>query len=312
MNIRSHRHIRRGSSMVAVFWLMSILALAVFAAVRVVSHDVDIVTSQIHGSVARQMAERGLAVAVHPRVESSDPLLRQTFEEGEGFTATISSEAVSFNINLLLTRNQDDLMIDILEHWGFPQDEQQPLMDALKDWIDADELEGAQGAEAGYYQRAGQPNFPFNRPFYDIEEMRLVRGMAMLESYAPDWRKWFTVWSGQAGININEAPAELIAVAAQAQIEDVETMLELIRGPDGIRYTEDDVPFESVNSALSDLGTAVISQEQADARFVTSDNTSRIESTGRSGSAKRKIIAVLRGRDNGRPEILQRKEIITP
>lgn len=298
--------------MVAVFWLMSILGLAIFAAVRVVSHDVDIVTSQIHGSVARQMAERGLAVAVHPRVEASDPLLRQTFEEGEGFTAVISSEAVSFNINVLLARDQVDLLNDIFEHWGFPQDEWQPLTDALKDWTDSNDLEGAQGAEADYYQRVGQPNFPFNRPFYDIEEMRLVRGMAMLESYAPDWRKWFTVWSGQGGININEAPAELIAVAAQAQIEDVETMLEQVRGPDGIRFTEDDQEFQSVTSALSNLGTARITQDQADARFVTRDTTSRIESTGRSGSIKRKIIVVLRGRENGRPEILQRKEIITP
>lgn len=297
--------------MVAVFWLMSILALAVFAAVRVVSHDVDIVTSQIHGSVARQMAERGIAVAANPQVEPSDPLLRQTFEDGDGFSVVITSEAVRFNINLLLLSDDRSLLIDIFEHWGFPQDEQEPLIDALKDWIDTDDLESNNGAESEYYAEQDQPNFPFNRPFYDIEEMRLVRGMAMLESYAPDWRNWFTVWSGQAQININEAPAEIIAVAAQSTIEDVQTMQEEIRGADGIRYTEDDEEFKDVNSALSAIGNVGIDPQIASSRFVHQDQTVRIESTGRSGSAKRTIIVVLRGR-NRSPEILQRKEIITP
>ncbi len=38
-----------GSALIAVFWVMAILALAVFAAVRVVYHDADVAAAQING-----------------------------------------------------------------------------------------------------------------------------------------------------------------------------------------------------------------------------------------------------------------------
>jgi len=75
------RHQKRGSALVAVFWVMAVLALAVFAAVRVVYYDSDIASSQLHGFEALQVAERGIAVAVNPAVEELDPILNWQDEE---------------------------------------------------------------------------------------------------------------------------------------------------------------------------------------------------------------------------------------
>jgi general secretion pathway protein K len=57
--MRAGFQMKRGSTLVAVFWLMSILSLAVFTAVRLLYYEVDLVTSQVHGSRARQVAEMG-------------------------------------------------------------------------------------------------------------------------------------------------------------------------------------------------------------------------------------------------------------
>ena len=64
----------KGSALVAVFWIMAVLSLAVFAAVRVVYHDADASVSQIHGFDAMLAAERGVSVAVNPVIKRTDPL----------------------------------------------------------------------------------------------------------------------------------------------------------------------------------------------------------------------------------------------
>jgi len=69
INRQSNKHIARGSALIAVFWIMAVLSLAVFAAVRVVYHDADVASSQVNGFEALQAAERGIAVAVNPAVK---------------------------------------------------------------------------------------------------------------------------------------------------------------------------------------------------------------------------------------------------
>ena len=69
-------HVRPGSALVAVFWIIAVLSLAVFAAVRLVYHDADVASSKIHGFEAWQAAERGIAVAVNrifPTMHVSNP-----------------------------------------------------------------------------------------------------------------------------------------------------------------------------------------------------------------------------------------------
>ena len=98
--------------------------------------------------------------------------------------------------------------------WGLELEDAQEIADALTDWVDADDDVALNGAEKDDYEKAGRINQPFNRPFYDLSEVRLVRGMDLVEAVRPDWRNWFTIWSGGA-LDLNEAPAELIAAAAE-------------------------------------------------------------------------------------------------
>lgn len=297
---------RQGSALVAVLWLIAILALASMAAIRVVSFDVDLSTSQIHGFRARQLAEKGIAIAANPAVKRTDPLLKYTDESGEGFEARLISEGEKFNINALILRQDENFFKDLFINWGLDLDEAQQVTDALIDWVDTNDEKGLNGAEVDWYLDQGRINQPFNRPFYNLDEVRLVKGMDLVESLKPDWRNWFTIWSsGQ--LDLNEASAELIAAATGCTVEEASVIPETVRGPDGIRDTDDDAPFQDVQTALGMLGVDTTAQPEILARVTVNDATQRIESIGTVSGAKRKITVIVRNR-TGRPAVLERTE----
>ena len=222
----------------------------------------------------------------------------------------ISSEGARFNVNAIILRNDKALLRDLFVDWGLELDAAQAVTDALADWVDADDDESLNGAEKDWYESQGRLNQPFNRPFYNLKEMRLVRGMDLVEALRPDWRNWFTIWSGGT-LDLNEAPAELIAAAADIPIDQAEIIPETVRGTDGIRDTDDDSPFKDVNTALALLGLDASIRPDLAQRFTVNDTTTRIESTGIAGSAKRRLTVIVRNR-TGKPALLERFEEIIP
>jgi len=300
-----------GSALIAVFWIMAILALAVFSAVRVVYLDADIAAAQVNGFDALQVAERGVSVAVNPLIQRDDPLLIWADEEKEiSYRARITSEAARFNINVLLLRKDKQLLTDILTDWGLVLVDAQMLVDNLTDWVDTGDLTELNGAEVDWYEDQGRPNHPFNRPFYSLDEMRLVKNMQMLEEVNPDWRNWFTVWSN-GKLDLNEAAPELIAAAAEVSIEDAQDLVEYIVGPDRERDTEDDQRIQNLTEGLGILGVSDFQRPVIEPRLTVQDTTTRIISVGQAGTVRRKITLIIRSR-TGQPPILSRKEEIIP
>ncbi len=301
----------RGVALLAVLWLIAILSMACMVALRVISFDLEIASSKIHGSRARQIAEMGIAVGCNPFVKRSDPLLNRTDgETGESYQARIVSEGGRFNINYLILKNDEDLLRSIFISWGIELEDAQAITDALTDWVDANDDSQLNGAEKKDYEKAGRINQPFNRPFYDIDEVALVRGMDLVESVRPDWRNWFTIWSA-GPLDLNDAPAELIAVAADVSVEQADIIPETVRGIDGIRETTDDVPFKNPAEALALLGIDSETGLGPVQRFSVDDATTRIESIGTAEGAKRKITVIVRNR-TGKPALLERTEEIIP
>jgi len=301
----------RGMALLAVIWLIAILGLVSMAALRVISFDMDLASSKIHGSRARQVAEKGIAVACNPVVKRSDPILRQLNEDGgEGFEVKMTSEGARFNINAIILQEDKALLREIFTDWGLSLDDAMATADALCDWVDPDDSVALNGAEVKDYESEGRINQPFNRPFYDISEVRLVRGMELVEALRPDWREWFTVWSGGA-LDLNEAGAELIAAAAECDPSQAQIIPETVCGPDGIRDTDDDQPFPNAAAALQLLGTDSAGRPDIARRFTVNDTTTHIESLGQADGCKRKISVIVRNR-SGKVALLQRNEEIIP
>jgi general secretion pathway protein K len=295
----------------AVLWLIAILGMACMAALRVISFDMEIANAKVHGSRARQIAEMGIAVGSNYLVKRTDPLLHRVVEEtGESFDVRIISEGGRFNINSILLQDDKALLRQIFVDWGLELEDAQNVSDALGDWVDADNNVALNGAEEEYYENEGRINQPFNRPFYDLREMSLVRGMEMVEAVKPDWRNWFTIWSGGA-LDLNEAPAELIAAAAEISVDQADIVPETVRGTDGERDTTDDVPFQNAAAALDLLGIDTNTRPDIAKRFTANDATTRIESIGTAEGASYKITVIVRNR-TGRPALLERTEEIIP
>jgi general secretion pathway protein K len=161
--------------------------------------------------------------------------------------------------------------------------------------------------------KAGRVNQPFNRMFYDLSEMRMVRGMDLVEALKPDWREWFTIWS-EGQLDVNEASAELIAAAAEIPVEQADIIPETVRGTDGQRDTLDDAPMSKAD-ALAQLGIDSEGRPDIANRFTANDagaGTIRIESIGRAEGATRKIIAIVRNRTGNPVQLLERTEEIIP
>ena len=135
----------------------------------------------------------GLAVGVNPTTRETDyMLLTRQVGPGESYRVKIRGEGGKFNINAILQQAEsgDTLLEDIFSQWlsgvvdGDPEkterefrDLSSEIVDALRDWVDPDDLSSLNGAENDYYLELGYENYPFNRPFYSLDEVLLVRGM---------------------------------------------------------------------------------------------------------------------------------------
>ena len=300
-----------GAALLAVIWLIALLSFATVAAVRVVAFDLDVANANIHGFRARQVAEMGIALGCNPAIERSDPMLKQFSEENdEGFEVTLLSEGGKFNINQILSSDDKNLLKSMFIDWGVDLQTAGEIVDCLADWIDSDDEVALNGAEVDWYEAEGRINQPFNRLFYSLDEMRLVKGMDIVEAFNPAWRSWFCVWSS-GGLDLNEASAPMIAVAADITESEAEIVPETVRGPDGIRDTDDDAPFQSKEEALALLGVDGTLRPEVAARFSVNDTTTRIESIGTAATARRKITVIVRNR-TGQPAVLERTEEVVP
>lgn len=316
------RHRRRGSALLLVMWLIIMLSMIIYSTVRVVAHDMDLTIAQKKAFRARQLAEMGLNIASNYVVKESDfALLNQTVADGESFSVRIRGEGGAFNINRLLQNQDRDVLERLFELWGLDKDSASHLVDRMIDWVDGDDQTMLHGMERDDYEAMGVFGYPFNRPFYSLDEMLLVPGFDMVVANLPDWRDYFTIYS-TGGLDLNAAEPKVIAAAIvaskpsrdpladyeEAMEEAVEFVQNVRWGQDGIENTEDDSPVQDLTSALSMLGIDV-SDPMVTQRFTLNDPTTRIESVATVNDYRKRVVLIVRNRTQNTPQILAREEV---
>lgn len=112
------------------------------------------------------------------------------------------------------------------------------LADALADWIDADgELQSASGAEDAYYLALDPPYLAANRPLIDVGELALVRGVD--DNVIARLRPFVTALPGYTQINVNTAPAEVLAAIVEGMDLDAARALVVQRDKTYFRNAPD-------------------------------------------------------------------------
>jgi general secretion pathway protein K len=276
---------QRGSALIAILWIVAILSLAVFSATQFLFIELE---SEANASAlfqAELLADRGVAIASNPAVLKGDPVLSQSLGNGNAFAARISSEGDRLNLNSLLENAEADRIVleELFYQWGLRTDQAVDVVDNLIDWVDADDEPTNVGAERNFYFAQERHNHPFNRPFESLNEVLLVKDFQLVVAANPRWRESFTLLSA-GPLDLNEAPADLIAAACQCPLEAARDLVSIRDGLDTIPGTIDDLKFDDAQAALDLLGIPEASAEAIGPRVSVNDPSRRIRSVGRTGA----------------------------
>ncbi|SKB00693.1 general secretion pathway protein K [Prosthecobacter debontii] len=287
-----HRRRQQGSALVAVFWMIAVLGLVVYAGAKALEADTQYARQMRGRTYAKRLAQMGLEIGRHPALPEHDPLLHHVSPDGGSYQVRLVAEEARLNINQLLAADDKVLLPRLFASWGLKPEFAAALRDALKDWVDGDDKTSLNGAERRDYEKAGLQGMPFNRPFKEIEEMLMVRGMSQLNQIRPDWREWFTVY-GDGRVDVNDARPELIALLGNVPVERVQPLLTLRAGRDGVLHSQDDVKLSSVPQVAQLLGVfQPLIVEQLTQWIQFSGPIRRIESTGQFGDIRRRLILI--------------------
>jgi type II secretory pathway component PulK len=282
---------RRGSALILVLWCLLLLGMAVFGIVEMVYMSVEHTSRSELILEARALALSGLAVGLSPQLFKDDPLLSQNPESGRQFKVKIQSEGARLNLNYVLLSGHREIVINLLLSWGLDQEAANHVVDCLYDWVTPGNLRSLNGAKADDYEKAGLPQRPTGKPFVTLDEVDQVIGMDKVDKAKPDWRESITLWSG-GPLNVNEAPAELIAAVFTLNLERVTLFTKTRNGHDGIPGTTDDVPVSSITALQAQLGLSDLLVKSLAQQVSFSDPNRRIESIGQARGAQVMISVV--------------------
>jgi general secretion pathway protein K len=183
------------------------------------------------GTRAYQLARSGVEIALELMARDEDfemdtfnekwrqygsiPSTEGTTEEGVSFYGGMVDENSKININLLrnsqgeIDEKREAQMRRLFRALGIKEERLNPVLD----WLDADDIERQDGAEAYFYQNLEEPYECANGPFLTVGQVFLVRGMREFERFGEKKSKrlldFLTIYS-DGKININTAPKEVI------------------------------------------------------------------------------------------------------
>jgi general secretion pathway protein K len=156
------------------------------------------------------------------------------FDKGS-FKLVIEDEGGKIAVNRLVAGSAfnpqiRDLLLRLLtgSYFRLEQRKAEDLLDAIKDWIDADDEVTGAGAEGAYYAGLARPYAVKNAPLDCIEELLMIKGVTRElfsgTGESPGLARCLTLF-GDGKININTAPKPvLLALAAEMTAEEVERL----------------------------------------------------------------------------------------
>lgn len=235
---------RRGVALMLVLWLIIVLGVIAAGVVAVSRSQTNVVRTARSRTVARYAAESGVVAGVARlrellrAAETPEEQVRAfvSFEEelrsaGESRLGRARYQVASVDLNARIDLNaSSDLVLLGFFAQFVGEDEATALVEALGDWVDADDEPLPTGAEAAEYARAGSPFRPSNRPIQRLEELTRVRGFT--DSIADRVAPYITVW-GDGRINVNSAPLPVLAAVPELGETGAERLI-AARESDGV------------------------------------------------------------------------------
>lgn len=246
--------------------------------------------------------DRGDADTLNEAWARTEALSEQSksYFDGGYLELVIEDETGKININKLVAGNAFNgaikgLLTRLLTQPQFQIQEREveDLLNAIKDWIDADSEVTATGAENAYYQGLGKSYTVRNGPMESIDELLMVRGVTREIFYGtaerPGLARFLTV-QGEGSVNINTAPKEVLRALAPSITEDAANRMDDYRRNPANSLTE-----TSWYRRVPGLENTAIDS----VTVVTKSEYFQIAAKGHLGTMKRTIRGIVK-RDSGK------------
>lgn len=288
---RSRRE--RGSALMLMIWAILLMSVTVMGVVEYITYSAEESKMAAYQFRALHLAESGLAVGLHPNTRRGDLVLKQKVGPDSGFDVVINYEGARIPINYATDERLREAIYNLFIYWQLNADEAGIAADSLADWVDNDNNQRANGAEAEYYKQLGIYDAPRNQGFSRVDEMLLVRGMDAVDRKKPEWREYFSTY-GEGQIDLRTVFKDVLLAVTGASEGDVTRFITERDGADGIPGTEDDRRIRD-EEAYQLLG--LNGDRLAAIRGIVNDNDTslrRITSIGWVGDKRAKIIVVTR------------------
>ncbi|OHE16427.1 MAG: hypothetical protein A2X96_04125, partial [Syntrophobacterales bacterium GWC2_56_13] len=230
---------RRGIALILVLLMLSIITAVTLQLNRDSRSEIYEAANLSDGIRLRYVAESGFYAAgaiLLADKTSFDSLKEQwantemlslkseaLFDNGS-FNIAIEDEGGRIPVNRLVSGSGynpqiRDFLLRLLTGQDFRLEQRraEELIDAIKDWIDADDEMTGAGAERGYYAGLDIPYAVKNAPLDCIEELLMIKGVTRELFYgaekSPGRAQCLTVF-GDGKININTAPKPVLGALA--------------------------------------------------------------------------------------------------
>ncbi len=165
---------------------------------------------------------------------------------GEGqVVVTVADEESKLNINSLIMGNgisENMKMVALFDALLEKLDLDPSITGSILDWLDKDDTPRPQGGEGAYYSGKKLPYTVKNDRFDSLFELKLVKGVDD-KAYRTLSPYLTTVGSGR--ININTAPATILAILARGEDPEYHALLSDSEVEEILRFRKES-PFEKV------------------------------------------------------------------
>jgi len=172
--------LQRGIALVIVLWILLLVTISTGAYTLMARMDQLEAHTVISSTRARMAAESGINLAVLG-LRDPDELTRLV-PDGRPYLFQIQDVMVEVEVTdergkIDINSADEATLLQLFEGHGLEEEQATYLAAAILDWVDADEIERANGAELPAYESLGLDAGPGNRPFLMIEEVLQVLGM---------------------------------------------------------------------------------------------------------------------------------------
>jgi general secretion pathway protein K len=198
-------------AMVMVLWVISLMTIMAGSFALSTQREAGILSHAHERSKALALAEGGVNYAM---LMLSLPDQKQRWlADGTPYVWQVNGARVRIRImdeggKVDLNAAQEETLKTVFKFVTQNEDLAAKLADAIMDWRDPDDLKRNQGAEAEDYQSRGLQAPPQNRNFLIMDELRSVMGITP-ELYRK-LESWFTLYTGEDGLNPAKAAKELL------------------------------------------------------------------------------------------------------